>query len=434
MSMAGITPIMLNMWDEKMKMGFFETDITPDTSVTMIGFNRADNLSKGILDCLVAQVTVWENNELLYCLVAIDNIGFNKKESDRLRDLIGMEISESREKVMLSFSHTHSAVNTAVEMGYYEMLCTKICNAVRKAKESMENVSIGWDNATAEIGVNRRSLGKVDQRVGILKVCGENHHDIKLIILRLTAHGNVLKRDNYFISADYFGMIRRLFTEKYHCPVMIIQGSAGNVAPKYYCSTIIPIDGKGKSYINSVTALEDIAQEVLRKSKAVIDSIQVYRNIDVLVYSKYIVLKSKVPSIDEAYKIADEAAENCGIDGSKWLNEVKSLNEKNVKFQKEYLEIQYFCIGNWCFCGIPNETMTEFAIDIEKMLLNPYFYFNGYTNGCTSYFPTKEEYDLGGYEVYWAMLIYFNDYGRVYPYDRESFDEMVKFVVDNYST
>ena len=415
-----------------MKMGFCETDITPDAPVTMVGFNRADNISKGILDCLVAQVAVWDNNGL-YCLVAIDNIGFNKKESDQLRDLIGMKIGETREKVMVSFSHTHSAVNTAVEKSYYEMLCTKICNAVEKAKESMENVLIGWDNAVAEIGVNRRSFGKVDRRVGILKACGENHDDLKLIILRLTAHCNVLKRDNYFISADYFGTVRRVFAEKYHCPIMIIQGSAGNIAPKYYSSTITPIDGRGEAYSNSVTALEDMAQEVLEKAEAVINSIKVYRNIPIFAYSKYITLKSKVPSMTEAYKIADEAAENCGIDGSEWLDEVKHLNEKGIHFQKECLEIQYFCIGNWCLCGIPNETMTEFAINIENMLLNPYFYFNGYTNGCTSYFPTKEEYDLGGYEVYWGFLLYFNDYGRVYPYNRESFEEIIKFVVDNYS-
>lgn len=426
------TTLYLTIGGGKMKMGFCETDITPDAPVTMVGFNRADNISKGVLDCLAAQVTVWENNGL-YCLAAIDNIGFNKKESDQLRDLIGLEIGEGREKVMISFSHTHSAVNTAVEKGYYEMLCIKICNAARKAKESMENVSIGWDNAVAEIGVNRRSFGKVDRRVGVLKVCGENNDDTKLMILRLTAHANVLKRDNYFISADYFGTVRRLFSEKYHCPVMIIQGSAGNIAPKYYCSTIVPIDGRGEAYINSVTALDDIAQEVLSEAEAVIHSIKAYSDIHVSAYSKYITLKSKVPSMAEAYKIAGEAAENCGIDGSKWLDEVKELNENNINFQTECLEVQYFCIGNWCLCGIPNETMTEFAIDIEEMLLNPYFYFNGYTNGCTSYFPTKEEYDLGGYEVYWAMLIYFQDYGRVYPYHRESFDEITKFVAAHYS-
>lgn len=62
-----------------MKMGFAETDITPKTPVTMVGFNRTDNISRGILDGLRAQVSVWENNETC-CLVTIDNIGFNKEK------------------------------------------------------------------------------------------------------------------------------------------------------------------------------------------------------------------------------------------------------------------------------------------------------------------------------------------------------------------
>lgn len=415
-----------------MKMGFCEADITPDAPVAMIGFHRAENLSKGILDRLAAQVTVWGNDNL-YCLAAIDNIGFNKKESDRLRDLIAEEIGATRESVMLSFSHTHSAVNTAVETACYEMLCAKVCDAVQQAKASMEDVWVGWANAAAEIGVNRRSAETVDRRVGILKVWNEQNGGVKLIILRVTAHGNVLKRDNYRISADYFGAIRRLFAQKYHCPAMVIQGSAGNIAPKYYCSAIVPVDGRDEAYIRSATALEDMAQEVLGKAEAVIDSIKMSPDISVSVYSKSMTLKSKVPSMAEAHKIADEAAKNCGIDGAKWLEAVKTLHENHVDFQKECMEIQYFRIGDWCLCGVPNETMTEFAIHTEQMLSNPYFYFNGYTNGCTSYFPTAEEYDLGGYEVYWAMLIYFEDYGRVYPYNRESFEETVKFVVENYS-
>ena len=74
--------------------------------------------------------------------------------------------------------------------------------------------------------------------------------------------------------------------------------------------------------------------------------------------------------------------------------------------------------------------MTEFALETEQLLRNPYFYFNAYTNGCGSYFPAKEEYDLGGYEVYWAMLLYYADYGRLYPYACKSFDIVITYVID----
>ena len=417
-----------------MKMGFAETDITPETPVTMIGFNRTDNVSRGILDCLMAQVSVWENNENggTCCLVAIDNIGFNTKEANLLRDMIGTIIGTSREKVMLSFSHTHAAVNVDVEKEYYDILCQKICRAAEKAKTSMSEVSVGWDNVEADIGNNRRkSYDKVDRRVGILKVCSSNGNELKLIILRLTAHCNVLKRDNYFISADYFGAVRKVLGEKYHCPIMIIQGSAGNIAPKYYNASFTPIDGQGEDYVNCDNALENMAQEIVNKIEPIFTAINMKLDTNIHAYSKYIPLQSKVPDMAEAYKIADDAQKYCGIDGRKWLEEIESLHSRGISFQEEHLEMQYFCIDNWCLCGIPNETMTEFALETKRLLNNPFFYFNGYTNGCTSYFPTKEEYDLGGYEVYWAMLIYFIDYGRVYPYNREAIDTVISYVVRN---
>lgn len=413
----------------KLRMGFAETDITPDAPVTTVGFNRADNISKGILDCLTAQVCVWKNDEIC-CLVTIDSIGFNKKEADMLRDKIGAIIKAPKEKVMLSFSHTHSAPNADIEKEYYAGLCTKICQAAEKALSSMSEAAVGWGNAEAVIGVNRRDTGvEIDRRVGILKIHSGDSDKLRLIILRLTAHCNVLKSDNYLISADYFGAVRKIFKEKYHCPVMVVQGSAGNIAPKYYNASFVPVDGQGEGYINCEDALDKMAREVFGSVEKVFDKICTKRGVRAGAYSKYITLQSKVPSMSEAREIAAEARKFCGIDGKKWLNEIERLQNKGISVQEEHLEIQYFCVGDWCLCGIPNETMVEFALETERLLRNPYFYFNGYTNGCGSYFPTKEEYDLGGYEVYWAMLIYYADYGRVYPYMREADDAVISFVV-----
>ena len=188
-------------------MGFAETDITPETPVTMVGFNRTDNVSRGVLDCLTAQVSVWED-EGICCLTTIDNIGFNKREADLFRDKIGVIVGTSREKVMLSFSHTHAAPNVDIEKEYYADLCHKICKVAETAASSMREVAVGWENTEAVIGVNRRGVhAAIDRRVGILKICAKDSDDLRLIILRLTAHCNVLKSDNYLISADYFGAV-----------------------------------------------------------------------------------------------------------------------------------------------------------------------------------------------------------------------------------
>lgn len=52
-----------------------------------------------------------------------------------------------------------------------------------------------------------------------------------------------------------------------------------------------------------------------------------------------------------------------------------------------------------------------------------YFVLN---NGCTGYLPTEDEFDEGGYEVYWSMLIYYIYYKRVFPLNRNSAKYLLK--------
>ena len=75
--------------------------------------------------------------------------------------------------------------------------------------------------------------------------------------------------------------------------------------------------------------------------------------------------------------------------------------------------------------------MEGFALRAKEMLQNESFYLNGYTNGCLTYFPTEDEFDHGGYEVYWSMLIYYIYFDRVFPFVREAATELVEFAVSN---
>ncbi len=74
-----------------------------------------------------------------------------------------------------------------------------------------------------------------------------------------------------------------------------------------------------------------------------------------------------------------------------------------VNFANRNVHLNQINEGKWCICGVPYELMTEFALESMEQLNNSFFYVNGYTNGCLSYFPTEEEYDKGSYEVYWSI-------------------------------
>ncbi len=413
-----------------LKMGYAEVDITPTKPMETVGFGREDNISRGILKPLLAQVSLWEDAET-GCLITIDSLGFTKELTDKLRERAAKVLGVFKDKVMVCFSHCHSAPNADVEKEYYEMVCKRIVDAVVEAKGKICEVCVGWENGSVHIGVNRRR-GKepLDKRAGVLKISNARNGTLELLILRVTAHCNVLKADNYLISSDYFGEIREQFEKQYHCPVMVIQGSAGNIAPKYFQSELTPVDVKGELYIRSKSGLVDMAQEVLMKTTSVIEHIAVERDVNFGMYSKYLTLSAKVPDLDIAGQIAHEAKTCCGMDGTGWLAEVERLRACGTIHQEECVEVQYFKIGAWCLCGVPYELMEEFAIGAMGKLQDEFFYLNGYTNGCLSYFPMEEEFDRGGYEVYWSMLIYYVYFNRVFPFEREAATKLLEFVVE----
>lgn len=414
------------------KLGYAEADITPHCAIETVGFNRKDNTSRGILQPLLAQIAVWSEAEK-YCLITIDSIGFKKELTDALRKRIALVLSIPCESVMVCFSHCHSAPKADTEPEYYEMVCRKVEAAAKEAEEKLEEISVGWKNSYVDIGVNRRKESEtLDKRLGILKVCDKKNGTVKLLILRLTAHCNALKSDNYMISPDFFGAVREVLQERYQSPVMIVQGAAGNIAPKYFKSEQTPIDASGEQYIRSETALKDIAQVVLESVEPIITTMKTEEITSIMMYSQSIVLYARVPTYEEAQQIAKEAREKCGIDGENWLREIQRLNQSGIEVQEETVEVQYFKIGKWCLCGVPYEIMTEFALRAQDQLKDEYFYLNGYTNGCSSYFPSEEEFDLGGYEVYWSLLIYYPYFNRVFPLKRESATTLINFVVQYY--
>lgn len=417
-----------------LNFGYEEINITPNYSVEMIGFGREIEKSKGVLDKLIAQISIWEVESNKCVLITVDHIGFSKEHCDLIRDIISDCIQIKKENIMLCFSHTHSSFNDSYEDNFFYIVLNQILEAIIKINKNLKPVKIGYDTVDIEIGVNRReSHNNLDKRLLVIKVVNKENK-VELILLRLSAHANVLKADNYLLSSDFFHNVRELVSKEYNCPIMVTQGASGNIAPKYYNSKLTPYDANKIDFVRSENALYLMASTVLNGIKKIFHKIELEEIKYFSMYSKFINLESQVPNNSRAIEIAKEAKLNCFIDGTNWLNEISRLNKENKLKQNNIVEVQYFIINEMCLCGVPNEVMCEFAISISKNLNNPYFYFGGYTNGCTGYFPTEEEFDLGGYEIYWSLLIYYKYFNRVFPFNRDSAQKMISFVSDNYIT
>ena len=400
-------------------LGFAEVDITPCYNVQTVGFNRNDNLSKGILHRLFAQISVWHANEEKCCLVTVDHIGFMYEDANLLRNEIGNKLGIMREKVMLCFSHTHSAPNISLEPEYFHFLCEQVLFGVSEAEKTIAPIKAAWGMTEADIGVNRRNThGVLDRRVGILKIVDPNTECLRLLILRVAAHANVLLQDNYLISSDFIGVTRGLLEEKYGCKVMITQGASGNVKPKY--------DG-------SLEALDKMAFEIGDVIATCIENLKPHRIERLSMFSQTESFFADVPALERARAISDEAMRENNIDGTNWLEEIARLHNENIQRQKAELEIQYLMLNDGCFCGVASEIMCELAVDVVKASNDDFIYFGGYTNGCGGYLPTSEEYDKGGYEVLHSYLIYYIYHGRVMPLNRDTADRLVRIVTEQWN-
>lgn len=429
--------------------GFAEIDITPPNpnECELIGFNRPDSTARGVLHPLKAQVLIFQSDVQTCCLIAVDSLSFSTALTSRLRDSIAEQLATHRENIMVCFSHTHAAPNaTANGAAYFEFAHRKIGEAVDKASVTMFPIKATWGIAENTIGINRRVEATcMDKRIGILKITDAITNKTKLLLLRVTAHANVLTSDNYLISSDYFGPTRELLEKEYNCKVMMTQGAAGNVRSKYRqknadfleehpleASKIVS-DMKAKKAIfdESIAALNKNATEIHKAVNSVIDKIyptSIYR---LTMASDILTFSADVPSVDRALEIASEAT-NTGIDGKEWLNEVKSLNVGGIKSQKAKREVQFFCLNNGCLCGVADESMCEIAIDIQEKAHDSFIFFGGYTNGYEGYLPTAKEYDKGGYEVLWSNLIYYKYYNRVMPLNRDTADNLANNIVQRW--
>jgi hypothetical protein len=429
--------------NKEVLLGYAEVDITPKIPVETVGFDRQDNVARGILHNLIAQIAIWEISEERFCIISIDSLGFTVEITDTLRDIITRQLCIRRERIMICFSHTHSAPNAGKEKVYFDFVCTQILNGIDGAIKTLSPVKAAWGITKAGIGINRRNEnGVLDERISILKIVDTATNQVKLILLRVTAHANVLTSDNYFISSDYFGTTRNLLEKKYCCKVMITQGAAGNVRPKYQQSDAdflekhsreasmmkVKSDVVKRRFDESMAALDKMALEICKSVGVIIESLIPQPIFRIEIFSEIKTFSADVPTMERAREIADEAMREAEIDGTDWLAEIEELRINKVQQQNANIEIQYFVINNGCWCGVANEVMCEIALDISQRANDNLLYFGGYTNGCDGYLPTTDEFNKGGFEVLWSYLLYYKYHGRVMPLKEDTADKLAQIV------
>src|SRR5262249_30013664 len=154
----------------------------------------------------------------------------------KIVDAIALESGIAREHIRFSCSHTHSGPNTfrlqVISEGlekahdYIARLPGMIASSVRKAREKLLPVRIGWGEGCCAINLKRRQQlddgrivvgrnprGPVDRTVRIARLDDLDEQPVATL-LNYACHPTVMGWQNRLVTPDYPGMARRVVEEQ----------------------------------------------------------------------------------------------------------------------------------------------------------------------------------------------------------------------------
>ncbi|HDR7433690.1 MULTISPECIES: neutral/alkaline non-lysosomal ceramidase N-terminal domain-containing protein [Bacillus] len=417
------------------KVGVCKVDITPPIGIDFVGYHRETGINN-IEERIYGTVFVFEKGKMKTVFISIDNIGMLVEDTNMIRERVASELHVPFERITVVYTHTHSGPETVGDdplvQSYKTILVNNVVQGAVTANKNLKRCEIGWGVTTGDIGVNRRERtsdgrakmginieGVVDKRIGMLAIRDAETKELSGIVVFCTAHPNVLKGDSDVLSADYPGITREILEKIKNCPVIIVQGAAGNVNAKYR---------------GSREALTQMAYMLSGHVLTMLPTVTYSPIVTVRTISSTMQMKLKdIPEIDEIRSMAQLAEEQWGVNTDEWLTIVLEKYKQGMWQLSIDLEVQLFQVNDGMFSGIPMEPFSEMSLEVKERLQNELAFFGGYMNGYIGYLPTTEEFVYGGYEVELNPIVYGVTTNLLMPPEENTAELVVKRVMELYN-
>ncbi|MBJ8083020.1 neutral/alkaline non-lysosomal ceramidase N-terminal domain-containing protein [Bacillus cereus group sp. N14] len=417
------------------KIGVCKVDITPPVGIDFVGYHRETGINN-IEEHIYGTIFVFEKDEVKTVFISIDNIGMLVEDTNMIRERVASRLHVPFERITVVYTHTHSGPETVGEQplvkSYKTILVNNVVQGAVTANNNLKLCEVGWGVTTGDIGVNRRERtsdgrakmgtnieGVVDKRIGMLAIRDAETRDLSGIVVFCTAHPNVLKGDSDALSADYPGMTREILEKIVNCPVIIVQGAAGNVNAKYR---------------GSKEALTKMAYMLSGHVLTMLPTVTYSPIVNVRTVSSTMQMKLKdIPEMDEIRSMAQLAEKQWGVNTDEWLTIVLEKYKQGIRQLRIDLEVQLFQINDGMFSGIPMEPFSETALEVKERLQNEIAFLGGYTNGYIGYLPTKEEFAYGGYEVELNPIVYGTVTNLLMPPEENTAELVVQRAMELYN-
>jgi neutral ceramidase len=414
--------------------GVSVVEISPGQGIELAGYPHHPRYNKGIHDPLYAGCICLDDGTTKIALVCMDLLMYSKKEVRAVREEISRLTPIPAANVMITCSHTHSGPWAsgrldleALEQGltpdakFMADLRHKLVSLVKEAWDGRFEAAVGVEKGfcgrESGVGGNRRNPNETaDPEVWVLAV-KDSAGRIRGSMVKYSLHPTFLHSDNFLVSADYPGCIRKCLAEKKPgMAFLFAQGCSGNQSPRYFRS--------GKTYDEALRVGYAIGQEVTR----VLDAMEYSTEARLLARSEEIDVETRaLPSVEEATRAAattraawEKAKAESTVERDIWNAELRFLGAEDtlgyvlvhergdaLSLRQDELpaEVQVIGVGDARIVGLQGEVFVEFGITIQYRAPFDKTFVITLANGCLpGYACTARAYAQGGYETGASLL------------------------------
>ncbi len=429
--------------DSPLKAGAATSNITPELGGSVVG-GFAPFPCTHIHDELHARCLVLDDGKTKLALVVCDLLGLHRSVSIEARKMIEAETGIPAANVLISGTHTHSAVNAlgGPVRGYYsdqeltdyqKFVARRIADGVRRAVNLLRpaEIAFGTVDVPEHVHIRRWFLkegsmppnpfGKLDKvkmnpgagNPNLVEPAGEPDPTVSFIAL-LEVGGRMISVYSAYslhyvggvgsghISADYYG---------YFCEALKRMQTGGGEEPPFVALMANGTSGDANN-INfrnpqprkaPYEQMRYVAEDVAAKVNGALSNLQWQAS--AALDARYRELDVKWREIEpELIAWAKETeAKAPRIQGGKadlplaYAGRVQRLAEASpeTKFPAQILRIGDICIGS-----SPCETFAETGVEFRKRSPFAKSFMVELAHGYYGYMPTPRHFELGGYETW----------------------------------
>jgi hypothetical protein len=419
-----------------MKFCVIKQNITPDKPVFLAGFWGRDHKSEGVHDPIYMKAVLLQANKTLLMLT-FDVTGGDRSFVTGVKDALYEQFGLAEDEILINFSHTHCSVyltgeNTDPHMRrgvysidqdrvpgvdevldftedviLYRQLKDLVIRSVEYCFAHLQEGRLLLGYGTSEAAVSRRLKtedgvkfqpnfqAEIDKDLFVLKLV-DSQDRVNGVLFSLGCHPSCM--GGYLISADFVGLACQFVEDRYPgVTAMFLQGFGADIKAAKGVA-----DGRFKSCKSE--ELREIGNSFGEEVAAILEKerfVQVdcfFRTCltDIKLYTEL----TEIPEI-EAILSDESKSANRKVAAGKLL---KAIQERRDKWTMQHYIQSWHLDAGTTLIAMEGEIASEYALKIKALLKDKKVITLGYSNGVSTYVPTRSMLREGGYETEAVIL------------------------------